>query len=225
MMSKRKKILIILGVVCLLSLLGFGIYSGFYYKKSVQEKNKALEMLEKEMAFAFVEYDGKIEYGDVWEYATFLKCLTNFPEDLNITLLVNEKILNTGDSYSFLKPGENTVTITMKKDYTYQFFKTYTNEVAKDKTFILFVEDTIKPEIFGVKDRTITIGENIDLKKGISAIDNADGNVDIEIIGEVDTNKTGTYTIRVKATDKSGNIAEQEFNVFVKKKTTASKSN
>lgn len=222
-MSKRKKILIILGVICFLLLLGFCIYGCFYYQNRVQEKNKALDALEQEMASSFLEYDSKIEYGDVWDYATFLKNLTNFSEDLSITLLVNNKVLNPEDSYSFFEVGENTVTITIKKDYTYKIFKTYTSKVTKDKTFTLIVEDTIKPEISGVKDRTINVGDSIDLKKGISASDKVDGDVDVEIIGEVDTEKAGTYTIIAKATDKNGNVTEEKFNITVKKKATTSK--
>lgn len=80
------------------------------------------------------------------------------------------------------------------------------------------IEDTDAPVINGIQDREITVGDDIDIMEGIVAVDYIDGVVETTIEGEVDTKTAGEYTITVKATDNSGNTAEQSFKVTVKEK-------
>lgn len=55
-------------------------------------------------------------------------------------------------------------------------------------------------------DEEITEGDTIDLKQGITARDEIDGNLEIVVEGEVDTNKVGEYEIKVKATDNNTEV-------------------
>ena len=88
-----------------------------------------------------------------------------------------------------------------------------------EKVITLKVVDTTKPNITA-KDKSITEGESIDLKKDVSAKDNLDGDLTdkIKVIGEVDKNKPGTYQITYKVKDKSNNEATASIQVKVNSK-------
>ncbi|MDQ7860303.1 DUF5011 domain-containing protein [Peribacillus frigoritolerans] len=61
------------------------------------------------------------------------------------------------------------------------------------------------------------VGKSIDLLRGITADDNADGNLtsEIKIEGTVNVHKAGTYILIYSVTDKSGNKATAERTVMV----------
>lgn len=88
-------------------------------------------------------------------------------------------------------------------------------EVSKPTTT---KKDIEKPEItlIGNKDITINEGSNYS-DEGAKATDNIDGDITskIKVSGNVDTNKTGTYTITYTVSDKAGNIAETSRKVTV----------
>lgn len=87
---------------------------------------------------------------------------------------------------------------------------------------ITVVADTEKPVISGVKDHTVYLGDPLDYTSGISATDNRDSELSIEIdASTLDLNTAGTYTIRYTCTDSSGNTAVQTSKVRVKKDTEA----
>ncbi|TDK61750.1 DUF5011 domain-containing protein [Bacillus salipaludis] len=69
--------------------------------------------------------------------------------------------------------------------------------------------DIEKPSLYGITDRTIGLGSTFDVKNGVTAEDNVDGNLtsDIVITGEVDTSKTGIYPLTYTVSDKAGNTA------------------
>ncbi|PRS26193.1 hypothetical protein C6W19_25865 [Bacillus sp. RJGP41] len=81
------------------------------------------------------------------------------------------------------------------------------------------VVDKVKPTLkgTGLEDATIAIGNTFYLLRGITADDNADGNLTSEIktAGTVDIQKAGTYRLVYSVTDKSGNKATAERTVEV----------
>lgn len=68
---------------------------------------------------------------------------------------------------------------------------------------------------------TVYLGNNY-YELGYAANDNCDGDITDKVIstGNVDTNKTGTYTINYEVSDTSGNKAQIKRSVIVKKKTS-----
>lgn len=77
-------------------------------------------------------------------------------------------------------------------------------------------EDLEAPKITGVRDRIVLIGEEIDLTEGITAVDNIDGKVEINVEGEIDNSIVGSARIIVTAKDKSGNTASESFMIYVR---------
>ena len=80
--------------------------------------------------------------------------------------------------------------------------------------------DTVKPVFKGVVDATVEFGAKFDPLAGVSAKDNADGDLTaaIKVEGTVDTNKAGDYTLTYTVADKAGNTATATRTVTVKAK-------
>lgn len=71
------------------------------------------------------------------------------------------------------------------------------------------------------EDKTLTVGDNFDVKKGVTASDKEDGDLTakIEVINNtVDTSKAGAYTVTYKVTDKDGASVTKTITVTVKDK-------
>ena len=98
---------------------------------------------------------------------------------------------------------------------TYNGYITFKDEKIKIK---LEVIDDIKPNIEGVKDISITVGDKIDLLKNIKTTDNSLDEVDISVSGEYDISKEGEYKLSYIAKDKGGNETTKDFKLTVKKK-------
>lgn len=92
------------------------------------------------------------------------------------------------------------------------------NKVDLNFNKTIDVIDTIPPKVEGVKDLTITKGEEIDLLANINVIDNSKTYITIE--GEYDLNKAGTYNLKYIVTDLNNNVIEKDFklNVLEKRK-------
>ena len=72
-------------------------------------------------------------------------------------------------------------------------------------------KDVTAPVISGVEDKTFVLGDKISYLSGISAVDDVDGEVEVEVDkSEVDVNTPGTYTVTYRAVDAAGNEAETE---------------
>lgn len=73
---------------------------------------------------------------------------------------------------------------------------------------VITVVDATKPEITLNGDQTVTISIGQDYSDaGASAVDDQDGELTVNVTGEVDANKAGTYTLSYSATDLAGNEA------------------
>lgn len=83
-------------------------------------------------------------------------------------------------------------------------------------TTIKILEDTQEPEFKGLeKEIKITVYDEFDAKKGIIAYDEEWGEIEYEVIGEVNVNKLGSYTLTYFAIDPSGNSKEEKVIVQV----------
>lgn len=151
-----------------------------------------------------------------------------------VTIKVGEKIptISSYISKSELKRITNknikwkNITTKDNKVYNTGTYKGYLKFKGKDILLKLNVIDDQKPSIEGVKDITITEGEDIDLLKEITVKDNSNDKVSVKVEGTYDTNKSGEYILSYQATDKSGNKETKEFKLIVKekKKTKANAS-
>lgn len=76
--------------------------------------------------------------------------------------------------------------------------------------------DTTAPEILGLSEFVVKVGETLSYKRGVSVQDNS--GVDIPLVidnSQVDLSKLGTYVVIYSATDLSGNTATVEVPVTV----------
>lgn len=142
----------------------------------------------------------------------------------------NEVIIKIGDTIptisSFVSKKElkrinnknikwENITLKDNKIYNSGTYKGYLKFKDKNILLKLKVVDDEKPSIEGVKDITITSGEDIDLLKDIVVKDNSDDKVSIEIKGTYDTKEVGEYSLSYVATDKSGNKTTSDFKLIV----------
>lgn len=87
-------------------------------------------------------------------------------------------------------------------------------EVATlDTTVIVEAKPTadVQKPVIKVTNKTIntTLGEEVDLLEGVSALDYLGREIQVEVSGDYDFNKAGTYTIQYNATDRFGNKADE----------------
>lgn len=207
-MERRKVLILICIFIIGIIIVGLGIGYYIFDNKDKQIETDIKKALEQELRLT----NKTVEYG------TEINLL-----DENKIAKDNEKIVTKiyiGDTevttYKFDEIGKVEFT-----EVTYTYYTTFLNqekrvEVKRISTYT--VEDTKNPIIEGVSDKTITIGDNIDLKEGITARDEIDGNIEIITEGDVDTNTAGEYNVKVIAKDKNGNITEETYVVKVNNK-------
>jgi hypothetical protein len=114
--------------------------------------------------------------------------------------------------------------VNTKKAGTYKL--TYSvSDKAKNKTTVIRTitvkKDTVKPAISGAANKTIYIGSSFNPLAGVTANDNADGNItkNIKVSGAVNTKKAGSYKLTYSVSDKAKNKATLTRTVTVKKDT------
>lgn len=91
-------------------------------------------------------------------------------------------------------------------EYQISYSATDSNGNTSTATRIVLVKDTLGPVVTLLGDETIFVeyGEEFN-EPGASATDNADGALEISVIGTVNTSVVGEYPITYSATDVSGN--------------------
>lgn len=84
--------------------------------------------------------------------------------------------------------------------------------------YITKLVDKVKPIISGAAPKTIKYKSSFYTKAGITAWDNADGNITsrIHVNGSVNTKKRSTYTLTYKVTDKAGHTTTASRKITVK---------
>ncbi len=187
------------------------IIGGYFYiqneKNNIQIKN----------ANAIKEIQETIEYGDSITYENILGKLVasnELAENSIIEIKINDEVFSPSEEYIFEDVGNVKIKITISCDKVL-----FLNQnIVSQKEFIWEIVDTQKPVLSGVQDIEITEGDTFDVKQGITAKDEIDGDLEVIVEGEFDANKAGTYTLTAKAVDKNKNETTQEFTVTVKEK-------
>ncbi|MCK2000441.1 DUF5011 domain-containing protein [[Brevibacterium] frigoritolerans] len=116
-----------------------------------------------------------------------------------------------------------TGSVNMLKVGTYKLVYSVKDKTGNKTTVTrtINVVDKVKPTLTGtgLNDRTFAIGiyDNFPLLYGITAYDNADGNLTskIKVEGTVNLDKAGIYTLIYSVTDKSGNKTTAERKITV----------
>ncbi|BCJ93554.1 hypothetical protein acsn021_11230 [Anaerocolumna cellulosilytica] len=93
----------------------------------------------------------------------------------------------------------------------------YSNVTVLSVTFEI-VADSTKPVIKGAKNSKVYIGETVDFLKGVSAMDDRDGDVTNSIVvdaSKVDTGKAGKYKLKYSVKDNAGNQATKTVTITV----------
>lgn len=204
MIKKSKKGLIIVLIVVII--LALGCTGGYFY---VSTNNQKLENNAKQKLENSITLEDK-----TYEYGTEIK-VSDFNLKDGQKLYINDTEI-TSESFKLDKLGDNQVKITSELTYKDTFKKEH--NINTSKIVIYKVEDKTPPEITGNEDKTITVGDTIDIKANVKATDNVDGEVEVKVEGNVDTNTEGQYKIKYIAEDKSGNKTEKENTITVNKK-------
>ncbi len=98
------------------------------------------------------------------------------------------------------------------------------NKTELTQRIVVTDPDTTAPEISGVKNLSVTVGNTPDYLKGVTAADDVDGDVTDKITVDssaVDVYKAGTYKVIYKVADAAGNEATKEAKVTVATKKAA----
>ena len=124
--------------------------------------------------------------------------------DINLLSLIenieNGKILTKDTKINTSSLGKQKIDILLKNK----------NNKEEKYTFEINIIDTTKPNIESSKEIITYIGKDIDLLKQVSATDNSNESVSIEVEGSYDINKVGEYPITYIAKDSSGNTSTKE---------------
>ncbi len=81
---------------------------------------------------------------------------------------------------------------------------------------LTLIPDTEAPVIIGAGNISVCLGENVSYRNGVSAYDNCDGDVTVEIDNSgVDLTTLGTYHVIYTATDSAGNVATRDIKLTV----------
>lgn len=92
------------------------------------------------------------------------------------------------------------------------------NKTEKDVQ-VRVVKDNEKPVLKGLKDLYVTVGNQVNYLKGVSAKDNFDPKPEISVdSSKVNLSKVGTYEVEYRVKDRSGNQKIYQKNVIVKNK-------
>lgn len=137
----------------------------------------------------------------VWAVSTPLPSPSDF-----VSSMPEGTQVSFAEEYSFQKTGIYTLELV---------FSNGSSKVTKEVVFSL-VFDEEPPEIIGVKDLSVTLGEGVSYRKNVTVSDNCDGEVSLTVDDSaVDLSNEGVYEIRYTARDAAGNTAEQTAAVHV----------
>ena len=204
------KVFLIIFIVLILIAISL-IIGGYFYiqneKNNIQIKN----------ANSIKEIQETIEYGSSISYEELMEKLvasSELAENSTIEIKINDEVFSPSEEYIFEDVGNVTIKITINCNKVL-----FLNQnIVSQKEFTWEIVDTKNPVLSGVQDAEITEGDTFDVKQGITAKDEVDGDLEIIVEGEFDANKAGTYTLTAKAVDKNQNETTQEFTVTVKEK-------
>ncbi|MGL4373812.1 MAG: immunoglobulin-like domain-containing protein, partial [Turicibacter sp.] len=157
---------------------------------------------------------------------------------------VHTKTLTVGDTFDILEgvtatdkeDGDLTASITVQGDVnslvvgeyslTYSVTDSKNLTTTKERVIMVVEKDTEEPVVntapvlHGVLDKTIRVGESIDLMAGITAMDKEDGDLTsaINVLGEVNTQVAGEYVVTYSVADSKNLETVKERMITVKEK-------
>lgn len=100
---------------------------------------------------------------------------------------------------------DNSANKTINEKLRYSVTDSDGNTTVKER--IVNIKKDYPPEILGADDKTIKVGEQFNEFDGVYARDDIDASVSSKVIGKVDVNKQGKYTIKYIAKDSKGNTS------------------
>lgn len=219
---------IILKVILILIILAIfsgivGVLFNHFYNKNLNKQISEIEILNSK---AIKEVTETIEYGSSITYDDIIVKLVSeskLVEGSKVQIYVNDKLLDNAEEYVFKNVGSANIKVKIICNKLIEYSNTTVNT---EKQITWNVVDTKKPVLTGVHDSEIKIGDKFDVKSGITAKDEVDGDLEVTIEGDLNLQKAGTYTLTAKATDKNKNETTQTFKVTVEeeKKVASSSS-
>ena len=88
--------------------------------------------------------------------------------------------------------------------------------ITELKANLMVLSDTEAPQIHGVKDLSIFLGDNVSYRAHVSVTDNYDEAIDFEVDStQVNLKAIGTYEILYTARDKAGNYTEEKASLTI----------
>ena len=129
-------------------------------------------------------------------------------DNLDAVKVEKGKLISKKEDLDTSKIGVQNIKVTVEDE----------NGNKKDYEYTVTVIDKRKPTITYSKKLTTTQGTKINLLNGVSVKDDSMEELKVNVEGEYDFNKVGTYTLYYVAEDSSGNKAREEFTLTVKEK-------
>lgn len=203
--KKSKKKVVLISIVSIIIIISLTVTYFLLSNNDKVKENEYKESLQNKLSLQ----DKEVEYGT--------EEIFNVKDNVKI-YKDNEEI----KSYKFDEVGKITFVESIKGTYKNLFNQDKEIEVSRNVIYTII--DTKAPIIEGVEDKTIVEGTEIDLKEGIKAYDEIDGNLDIVVDGDVDTNTVGEYTVSIKAVDRNNNETIKEYKVIVEDKSVVNKN-
>lgn len=134
------------------------------------------------------------------------------PQEITDLLPIDSNEYEEGATVKAIQPEKTTIEVAngtwIFKGYD-AFEKVATSDVKFTGTWVFDSKSTcvnLRP-VINAQDKTLTVGDNFDPKKDVTAFDYEDGDLTskIEIVkNEVDTSKVGVYEVTYKVTDCQG---------------------
>ncbi len=176
-------------------------------------------------------YRGKIRIdGQLYEIALEIADLTPPTGDpvTGVTVFLNQTVdpsllvtnlsdygkitVGYAEEPDFSREGEIPVSVLLTDD---------SGNRATVDTVVTVIRDTEPPVFSGISDKTITVGDGISYKKGVTVTDNSGEVPDFTVDSSaVNRNKPGVYSVVYTATDSSGNTARETMTVTVVRVST-----
>ncbi len=202
-----------------------------YLKDSKESLTKSINIL-KDISKNKYKYYKKINKNYKKKYKELLSTNVNIKKYIvlsdklskNIDI-INESIYYIEKNKDFFKEENNNLIITKRKKL--EEYNSILNKL-KDIKLINYTEpkliDDKTPPKIEATDISTTAGTNININDKIKCIDEVDDKVECSINGQYDINKTGTYKITIKATDKSNNTSTKVITITVNQKAISNGS-
>ncbi|MGF2716796.1 immunoglobulin-like domain-containing protein, partial [Bacillus cereus] len=165
------------------------------------QKNITVNVVDKEKPTIQSENKFEVEVGSEFDMKTSVKATDNYDGNVTDKIVVSQ--------FDTKELGEKKVNVSVSDS----------SKNVTTKEIALHVVDKVKPEL-NAENKSVFVGDSVNLLNGVTAKDNVDGDItsEIKVEGNVDTNKAGTYDITYKVVDKSNNETTKSIQVDVKEK-------